>query len=266
MIYYLLQSYSADPDLARGTLPAGLLTDAEAARWAGFRVEKRRREWLLGRWTAKRLLRLVLKQESGESIDPGALTIANDASGAPFATTQDLTCLYGLSGLALSISHSGEYAFCAVVRKSEGIEGLGADIERVEPRSPEFVADYFTAEEIRNLASSAEPQRDRLITATWSGKESALKALRLGLRADTRSVSCLIEPFVEPPRNWERFKVCCNMRPLQASPELGGWWRIFGEYVLTLVTTAGTGEEIEQVLPEREWDDGGSRERGESTT
>jgi 4'-phosphopantetheinyl transferase len=70
---------------------------------------------------------------------------------------------------------------------------LGCDLETVEPRSETFVSDYFTAEEQEVVRQACPEDRFTLIALIWSAKESALKALRTGLRIDTRSVSVVLD-------------------------------------------------------------------------
>ena len=65
---------------------------------------------------------------------------------------------------------------------------MGCDLEMIEPRSDAFVADYFTVEEQALVARASAADRSRLLALLWSAKESALKALRAGLRLDTRCV------------------------------------------------------------------------------
>ena len=76
MIHWLLQSTDAHPDLARGHPPVGLLCKLEHARLSNLTIDKRRREWLLGRWTAKQLLQAYLEQETGARRDQCALSQA----------------------------------------------------------------------------------------------------------------------------------------------------------------------------------------------
>ena len=82
-------------------------------------------------------------------------------------------------------------AFCALTF-GEG-RPLGCDLEVIEPRSPGFVADYFTADERALMAAAPDEQHPTLANAIWSGKEAALKAIRRGLAEDTRLVTCLPE-------------------------------------------------------------------------
>lgn len=57
-------------------------------------------------------------------------------------------------------------------------------------RRDAFVRDYFIEEERAAFDDFArEEDRRRAIALVWSAKESALKAMRVGLRVDTRSVS-----------------------------------------------------------------------------
>jgi 4'-phosphopantetheinyl transferase len=220
-VAYLVQSQQAHPALAQGIPPADLLNEAEAARFAALKTEKRRRDWLLGRWTAKHLVRQWVWQKTAEWLPLAAVEIGNDADGAPIVNGH----------WSLSISHSNGYAFCAV---AEG-GALGADMERIEPRIEHFAADYFTVEELDRLPVTDDRLRDTMVTAVWSAKEAALKALHLGLRVDTRAVSCLIDPVVALPQQWTSFAIQVDGRRLnRATARLTGWWRTMDNFVLTM--------------------------------
>ncbi len=275
MIHWLTQSTAAHPDLVQGlTSPAGLLTPAEEARFAALRTDKRRRDWLLGRWTAKRLLQSVLATKMGQPPALQSITIHNQLNGAPVAryhhpldepppplpdpapsagSGQALSadgCRPSVEGwFTLSISHAGDYAFCALVEQPDW--PLGADIEQIMPRAAVFVSDYFTPAEQALLVQSPPEQYHMLVTAMWSAKEAALKALQLGLTVDTRAVSCLIAPVSEPPQVWTPFAIELNremlagkLPPHLAAPHLTallhdqlrleGWWQTMPGYVLTL--------------------------------
>ena len=81
MIQWLVQDHSAHPALAGGGVPAGLLTPAELTRYQSLAGDKRRRDWLLGRWTAKRLLQAVL--DGTPALD--GIELDNDSNGVPLA-------------------------------------------------------------------------------------------------------------------------------------------------------------------------------------
>ena len=140
-------------------VPAGLdwLTPGERERVEAFRFEKRRRDWLLGRWTAKiALLGIIDAQDR----DVSRFEIASASDGAP---------LPRLDGRALqaqlSLSHSNNRAFSTVSRQTTE---LGCDIELVEPRSASFVETFFTATECAHVESASTVSRDMLITKSRS--------------------------------------------------------------------------------------------------
>lgn len=222
MIHCLCQSTDAHPDLARGIPPDGLLNPAEIARFRRLKTPKRQQDWLLGRWTAKHLLQRALLHQTGQYWPLAQLGIDNEPGGAAFVV--------GLPGWALSISHVPGQAFCATLAGGTRT-ALGADIERIAPRIDCFADDYFTPEEcahIQRVRSAAE--RDLLITAIWSAKEAVLKAVRVGLRVDTRAVACLGEV---PGVGWSPVRVVVDAARL-AAPPLVGWWRVHGGFVLSL--------------------------------
>ena len=274
MIRWLVQSNTDHPDLAAGRVPAGLLNAAEAARLAAFTHPKRRRDWLLGRWTAKLLLQAHLTETTGECLALETLVIDNDPDGAPYAQYVDgagvllsdrrLGQFCDRLPVSLSISHSNGYAFCAVCdlatvatrmeqpadTPQTPLPQVGADIELVEPRARQFVEDFFTRDEIRSMRNAPPDLYDLLVTAVWSAKEAVLKALHLGLRVDTRCVDCQISPC--RPRDWEPFAIRLGGQLDQTTPghagstrALYGWWRTMcddvsgASFVLTLVAADG---------------------------
>ena len=174
MDVYWLQRCEAD-------LPAtdDWLCESEAARLRSFRFAKRRADWRLGRWTAKCAIAATLKLPD----DPQSLSRIEIT---PAATGQLEVTLHDQTGtVTISISHRGGFALCAVVL---GDVKLGCDLEMIEPRSDAFIADYFTEKELKLIAQTSGEEQSLLVSLLWSAKESALKALHVGLRADTRSV------------------------------------------------------------------------------
>jgi 4'-phosphopantetheinyl transferase len=219
-VYWLQQAL---PDL-----PAGddWLTADESARLAALHVPKRRADWRLGRWTAKLAVASYLKRQLVAPQIPAAnlghreIELRPAPSGAP-----EVFLRSGLAPVTISLTHSSGMAVCAV--GPPGIT-LGCDLELIEPRSRAFVVDYFTGEEQAVVAESSSAVRDRLITLIWSAKESALKALRTGLRLDTRDV--VVTPDLQSGGEWRPLEVRC------ASGEaFSGWWCEDDNSVLTLV-------------------------------
>ena len=173
-----------------------------------------REDFLLGRWAAKRLLSSALGCAPGS-----AMEIRAASSGRPeaFLDGQPLR-------LSLSISHREGLALAAI---DEAGRPLGADLEAVEPRSDAFVRDYFTRKEIAAVAAG---ERNLLANLIWSAKESALKALGVGLTLDTRAVEVELAPGTGS--GWRAFQ-------LHGAAEWGGWWRSDGAHILTLVSASG---------------------------
>jgi len=192
------------------------------------RFPKRRADWRLGRWTAKRAAAAYLNLPA----DPRALRdieVRAASSGAP-----ELFLAGRPAAVTISISHRAGIAACAIA--ASGV-ALGCDLELIEPRDAGFVADYFTAEEQTWIAHTPEQDRPRLVTLIWSAKESALKALREGLRIDTRSLTVTLPDDEHPALQqhsaldpWRRLQVRCN-----GGEVFQGWWQSTGRIVRTLV-------------------------------
>lgn len=219
----------------------GLLTPSERQRLGGLRFEKRRREWLAGRLCAKTLLAAELSRPD-RVVHPGAVEIDTAASGAPYARLAPAAPPLGdlAPGARLracvSISHCGATALAATLL-ADPARGwrLGCDVEAVEPRSAAFVSDYLTAEE-RVAVPPGDPTLH--VNAVWSAKESVLKALGVGLRADTRRLSCHLAPRSEG--SWSGFRVSAPDL-LEPGRGVAGWWRVHRERVITLAVLPAPG-------------------------
>ncbi len=217
------------------------LSENEAPRLDSLRFEKRRRDWRLGRWTAK-LAVVAYRNLPGDSQTLRDVEIRAAGSGAP-----DVFFAGQPAPVTISLSHRDGIAVCAVAPSSVA---LGCDLEIIEPRSESFTADYFTAEEQELVARARADDRSRLLALLWSGKESALKALREGLRLDTRSVvvslddveqgsaenetrrasDSVLTPRPHAVNRWLPFHVRCT-----SGQVFHGWWRNTENLVRTLV-------------------------------
>jgi 4'-phosphopantetheinyl transferase len=229
MIHWLTQTAAAHPDLAVGVPPPGVLSDRETAVFDALKTDKRRRDWLLGRWTAKHLVQQAVRECSGQTMPLDGISVLAGSDGAPQVHMRRLPL--GSCPVSLSISHSNGTAFCAAVTRPGW--PIGADIERIEPRRAEFVAQYFTAAEQALIETITPALRPTWTTAVWSAKEAALKAIHQGLKVDARSVSCLLPAQPEPPRDWVPFTIEWDKQRVQLAPPLDGWWRVDNGYVLT---------------------------------
>jgi 4'-phosphopantetheinyl transferase len=192
---------------------------------AGLSFPKRRADWLLGRWTAKRTVRAWMA-DPGPAPGLAEIEILGAPDGAP-----DVFVRGAAGRCAVSISHSAGRALCVV---AEAALEPGCDIEAVEPRSPEFLSDYFVEEEDAFVSSLGQADLALGATLIWSAKESALKSLREGLRRDTRSA--VVRPCREgPPAEWQRFRVECG-----GSRPFFGWWKLDEGSVLTAGSACAT--------------------------
>lgn len=172
------------------------LSPGEQMKLGGMRLPKRRADFRLGRWAAKLAVRAWSRRvEDRGGPAHGALAAAlADAREPSFAEIDvraapdgapEVRLPGGVIGPALSIAHSGGRAI-AVVGPHGSV--FGADLETIEPRSAAFLEDYLTEPERHFVYSSPEERRAWAATLVWSAKESVLKALRQGLREDTRDV------------------------------------------------------------------------------
>ncbi len=235
-IQWLVQGTGSDAHLIEGMAPPGLLNPPELEVLAGFRVPKRRRDWLLGRWTAKHLVQKHLEDTSPSVAPLSSIHIGNDADGAPYAALLSAPQQpYSLNRLAISISisHSGHRSLCALWPALDA--QVGADMELVEAREWSFVESFFTEHEI--AAAGAAEQPDVVVTAFWSAKEAVLKTLRTGLRVDTRRISCAIPTIGLHSDQWTPISITLDPTLLPARiPEstFRVWQLLQSNFVLTL--------------------------------
>jgi 4'-phosphopantetheinyl transferase len=200
-------------------------------------VAKRRADWRLGRWTAKRAVAATTQRGPG-SFSRIEIRAADD--GAPEAWIDGR-----LWGRSLSLSHSGGRAVCAVAA-TDG--PLGCDLERIESRGTIFVEDYFTGEEASWIARQPVEHRDLLVNLVWSVKESTLKALRQGLRWDTRTVEVDLGRTLEGG-GWLPLEV----EVVTAGRRFRGWWHRLDDDVLTVVGDSRGGVPVELEPASSRW-------------
>jgi 4'-phosphopantetheinyl transferase len=216
------------------TDPPEFLGTREIEYCTTLKSDKRRHDWLLGRWAAKQLVANIIQRRTTRTISLDQITILPHADGWPVVT---LGSMVDPPTLTLSISHTRQTAFCAAIERAD--QPLGADIEVVEPRSVAFAEAYFTHLENRFLAAAPPEQRPSLVNAIWSGKEAALKAIRRGLAEDTRIVSCLPHPLMADGPDWMPMRIVWTEERLNRPlPRLSGLWRSDGEFVMTLAFVA----------------------------
>lgn len=203
-------------EVAEGT---SWMDQVEAERFARMRFAKRRTEARLGRWTAKQTVSLA-RGRSADDRSLASVVVRNAPDGAPELFVDGV---HQASVIAMT-----DRADWAVTALRDGPERIGCDLELVEPRSRQFVADYLTGHERRQVAAG---DFDLLANLMWSAKESSLKVLRTGLRRDTRTVEVhLDDQSGGAPDAWSPFVVLVDGGPGRHH----GWWIRYGEFVLTV--------------------------------
>jgi 4'-phosphopantetheinyl transferase len=232
----------------------------EAIRLSSMRFAKRRADWLLGRWTAKRALSAYLKLPFQPDVFWN-LEVCAAESGAPevFFGTESFP-------LTISLSHRAGRAVCAIAPSDAA---LGCDLEVAEAHSDGFIADYFSAEEQAVIAQSPATERPALVSLFWSAKESALKALHAGLRMDTRSVTVRLlntapcsgeqdgRSSEDPSCFFRRYLGRRGWQALHVSGSDGrvfhGWWQRSGDLLRTVVAAPPPAPPILLKLLSGEW-------------
>lgn len=205
-------------------MPRGVawLAAAERAVLARLGVPKRRGDWLLGRWAARRAL-----VEAGEAEREADVSVLAAPSGAPEAFL-----LGRRAPVALSLTHSHGVAVAALA--PAGVL-LGVDLERVEARSGVFLADWFTPAEQAFAAAGEAGEPGLAATLVWSAKEAVMKALREGLRIPPKAIEVAPSPG---PADGE-------WRPFDArgpgAEEWRGWWRAEEGFVLAVAARPSCG-------------------------
>ena len=226
-IYWLEQTESDVP------IDNDWLSPNETTCLAALRFLKRRSDWRLGRWTAKQALAACMNLPTTVRALTN-LEIRAASSGAPevFLDAQP-------AGIAISLSHRAGTALCTLGPPGSS---FGCDLEMVEPHSAAFVDDYFTAAEKELIADTPLSGLPLLLALLWSGKESALKALRVGLRLDTRCMSvspghtvpphpCASLGLAADPGEWYPLRVHHSSTQI-----FSGWWRLETDLVRTVVS------------------------------
>lgn len=224
------------------------LSPREALRLSEFKVEKRKADWKLGRFTSKLLLAGTIRERLGVSYPLGEIEVLRKASGAPLVRlAPEAPPAAGLEPgrplpLSLSLSHSNVAGLAAVLWEEGGDPWrVGADLEWIEPRSRRFVEDFFVENEAEAVFSAPPERQPLLANLYWSAKEAVLKALELGLTADTRDVRITLSRPVEVPdflrpagEGWEPFAVELAPRLNRFPSATVGFWKKQDGYVLTL--------------------------------
>jgi len=120
-----------------------------------------RRGWLLGRIAIKDAVRMHHWRQGERPLWPAQIVVSNEPSGRPI-----------VDGVHVSVAHKDDRAVAIVDAHAD----VGIDLERIEPRTPSFLAIAFTPAEMA-LAANRDAEYARL----WAAKEAVAKALGTGM-------------------------------------------------------------------------------------
>ena len=154
MLHWLLQTVDDHPSLARGIPPRGVLNAEEQGRFAALPTEKRRRDWLLGRWTAKRLVQQVV---AAQGLAAPAAGRYRNRPQSQRRTARGRPC----AGLV----HQPSAGCRSVRRLARAMGAAGRRPGTVESRAASFAADYFTAAELAAVSPVARRRSTHRRTA-----------------------------------------------------------------------------------------------------
>ncbi len=162
---------------AGGPLPIAALSAQERTRLSGFGSEKRRREFALGRDTARHLLAERL------ALVPSAVPLRVAADGAPELDGE---------GLHVSIAHAATAERTLAVA-AVSYRPIGVDIEVIQPRRPDLYRFVLHPDEY-GLLDTLPHDHDAAQVLVWTLKEAALKAMRTGFRTSPKKLRLTVEP------------------------------------------------------------------------
>ena len=197
------------------------LSENERLVLAGLQVERRRADWLLGRWTAKAAV--------GERLGapPGRVEILAAPDGAPEAWLDGAR-----AAVSVSLSHRGGRAL-VVVADAPGV--VGCDLELIEPRSAAFVREWLAPDEQRLISAAAESERPLLVNLLWTAKEAAAKVRREGLRLNVRAAVVTASIDGDHGDRWRPLQVAWG----DCAGTTCGWWRAEPDWVLAVAGEPG---------------------------
>lgn len=166
--------FVVDADVFDLAALAAELNDAERREAATIRAPKRH-----GQFVASRLLvRRALRAWAGEAAETWRL--ASEASGRPILTSTQPQS----TPPAISLSHSGRYAVCALC----DVGAIGVDVEEIRARDIDGLAGEALADCERARLNGAGESRLETFYQFWTLKEAASKALGTGLATPFRDL------------------------------------------------------------------------------
>ncbi|MDX6577160.1 MAG: hypothetical protein QOE96_3113 [Blastocatellia bacterium] len=154
-----------------------VLNPDELGRWQKLpRKGRRRLEWLIGRVTAKDVVRQWATQTIGLALSHSEIEILTDEAGRPFVKCTKLDALGLVPHISISHTHGQAVSVADASR-------VGIDIERLDTRrSSNWANAALDTEELAVAGGDTST-----LLQFWCAKEAAAKARGTGLRGDPRA-------------------------------------------------------------------------------
>ena len=182
-----------------------------------LRVERRRADWRLGRWTAKLALGAWL------ALPGSRVEVLAAPDGVPEAWLDGQRL-----DVSISLTHRGGRSL-AVIADAPAV--AGCDLELIEPRSDAFIRDWLAPQEQSAVFALAPGSgRERLANLIWTAKEAAAKVRREGLRVDVRHAIVTLSDTPSASEGWRALHVRWD----DGAGLLRGWWRAEPEWVMAV--------------------------------
>lgn len=194
---------------------AGLLSDDERRRAAGFATRRLADESVIQRATLRSVLAAYLDQA------PAEIAIVAEAQGKPVLAQRG-------SNLAFNLSHSGDWLLIGVARKRH--IGVDIQIERANTRCLDLARRFFAEDEAQMLAVLPPDEQTRRFFALWTLKEAYLKATgegisgglhRVRITLNERGEAQLADADARDQWQLRRLDVCDNYAAAMAIEDAG---------------------------------------------
>lgn len=152
-----------------------ILSPTEHRQWTSMHaVEKRRREWLLGRWVSKQAAQSLLGRDAAPPPALAKIEIVPDPYGRPTVSLPPQ-----FRPPALSIAHSQGTAVALAVLDPDTL--VGVDLESLSHRRQDYESVAFDPQERALLTALSPDLRQQWALRMWCAKEAVGKALGHGL-------------------------------------------------------------------------------------
>ena len=222
MIHLLYSSFEAILEACPDPGDRSHFGSMELEELSHLKVPVRIREWKASRIGAKLLVRSACHEFA--DLPFSSIQLIREPNGAPRLQFDGIEGGLG----CFSQSHSNNFLFSAF--GDEG-EHLGVDLEKIEPRTGNFINDYFTPSEIEFVQNASADDQAPNATLIWSAKEAVLKSALLGLKVDTRRVEVIPSGNIHVVSSWQPAQVVAPSLEIK-SPRL--FWRRQDGFILTL--------------------------------